>query len=348
MGELVLLLIAALPNDAAQAISLHEVQTAAKLAKCDLTTELVKEFTELQGVVGGLYARREGLSEEISTAIYDHYKPQSMEDPAPRTLHGALVSLADRMDTLVGCFGVGLAPSGSKDPFALRRAAQGVIRILVDHNLPLRLNVLPEMAAEVYRHAKERGETARWNGDGVANAVTGFLVDRLRYYLRDVRGFAYDEVNAVLEAGAASEPVPVLLDRVVALSQIRPTENFEPLAASFKRIKNIIQKAQGFEAGQVDVGLLEPGPEAQLHRRYMTVSTEVAEHKSAGNYLPALQAIASLRPDVDLFFDKVLVMVQVPSVRQNRLSLLQKLLTEFSTIADFSEIVVSEKSEPRL
>ncbi|MBI2817503.1 MAG: glycine--tRNA ligase subunit beta [Acidobacteria bacterium] len=346
MAELTALLVSELPSDVAQTVSLPEVQKAAKLAKCDLTTELVKEFTELQGVIGGLYAEREGLPKEIATAIYDQYKPQSMDDPSPRTLQGALVSLADRMDTLVGCFGVGLAPSGSKDPFALRRAAQGVIRILLDHRLPLTIASLLRRTEEVYSSHQPEGHTD-WDA---LNRLPEFLIDRLRYYARDVRGFAYDEVNAVLEAGAQRESVPVLLNTIAAVSRIRPTENFEPLAVAFKRIKNILQQArktQAFEPEELDTDLFEPGPEAQLHQRYMDVSAEVARHKAAGNYVAALEAIASLRPDVDLFFDKILVMAPDAKVRQNRLSLLQKLLSEFSTIADFSEIVVSDKTEPR-
>ena len=351
MVELAAILVHDLPQEIKQSLLLPEIKQAARLSKCDLTAELVKEFTELQGVVGGLYAKRESMVEEIAVAVYDHYKPQSMEDASPRTLEGAIVSLADRMDTLVGCFGVGLAPSGSKDPFALRRAAQGVIRILTDHRLPLHLNTLAERAAEIYRSAQAKGQAPKWKSDGVAKAASDFLIDRLRYYLRDVRGFAYDEVNAVLAAGAGREYVSTLLGSVEAVARIRPTENFEPLAASFKRIKNILQQAQrttGFAEGDINPALFEAGPETRLHERYNEVRAEVARHKEAGNDLAALEAIASLRPDVDLFFDKVLVMAPQPEVRQNRLSLLGKLLSEFSTIADFSEIVVSEDKKEKV
>ncbi len=348
MTELAAILVHDLPQEIKQMISLSETKLGSRLAKCDLTTQLVKEFTELQGVVGGLSATREGLSKETSTAIYDHYKPQSMEDGPPRTLEGAIVSLSDRMDTLVGCFGVGLAPSGSKDPFALRRAAQGVIRILADHRLPLTLGGLTERAVEVYHKAQARGQVAKWKPEGVGKAVADFLIDRLRYYLRDVRGFAYDEVNAVIAAGGERDYIGNLLDAVEAVSRMRPTENFEPLAAAFKRIKNILaqaQKSQGFTGDDVNPALFEPGPESQLHQAYSEIRTEVARHKDAGNYRAAMEAIASLRPAVDLFFDKVLVNAKDEAVRQNRLSLLSKLLTEFSTIADFSEIVVSEAAK---
>ena len=316
---------------------------AARLAKCDLTTDLVKEFTELQGVVGGLYARRDGLSEEVATAIYDHYKPQSMEDTLPRTIAGDIVSLADRMDTLVGCFGVGLAPSGSKDPFGLRRAAQGVIRILAEKNLRLTLDGLIGAGCEVYEVTQRMGEVPSWNDQTARQQLAEFLEDRLRYYLREVRGFAYDEVNAVLAAGRNN--VVEVLERVEAVSRIRPTQNFEPLAAAFKRMKNILQQAReahGFNGGKPNSQLLEPGPEANLYKEYEEVFQQAAREKDKGNYFAALEAIASLRPHVDLFFDKILVMDKNADIRNNRLSLLSTLLNEFSTIADFSEIVVRE------
>lgn len=330
-----------------------EIVEAARLAKCDLTTDLVKEFTELQGVVGGLYAEREGLSKETATAIYDHYKPQSMEDSLPRTLAGDVVSLADRMDTLVGCFGVGLAPSGSKDPVGLRRAAQGVIRILAEKKLPLTLDGLVGAGCTAYEEAKEKGLVPSWNGQAARQQLTEFLEDRLRYYLREVRGFAHDEVNAVLAAGGSQTrgknyEVVDILKRLEAVARIRPTENFEPLAAAFKRIKNILQQARqdyGFTGGKLNPGLLEPGPEKQLYEKHQDIFQQVAREKDKGNFFAALEAIASLRPDVDLFFDKVLVMSPQEDIRHNRLNLLRSLLDEFSTIADFSEIVPKESGK---
>ena len=289
---------------------------AATLAKTDLTTEMVKEFTELQGVVGGLYARAQGEPEEVALAIYDHYKPLSMEDSIPRTKAGQIVSLADKVDTLRGCFGIGLVPSGSRDPFALRRAAQGVVKILVEgrHSIPL---------------AKLAGGDAQ---------LREFLLDRIRYYFREIRGFQYDEVNAVLAAGC--EDLVDVERRLAAIQAVRPTENFEPLAASFKRIQNILKQAGFTGGGALDGSLLEAGPEAGLHDEFQRVKAAVA---SPGDYRGALEAIASLRPKVDLFFDKVLVNAPDEAIRQNRLALLHSLLTEFSAIADFSEIV----TEPR-
>jgi glycyl-tRNA synthetase beta chain len=285
-------------------------ERAAELAKTDLTTDMVKEFTDLQGVIGGLYARAQGEPAEVSEAIYDHYRPQSMEDSIPRAATGQLVALADKLDTLRACFRAGMAPTGSKDPFALRRAAQGVIRILVEGARDWELAPLAAGSPELEE----------------------FLLDRLRYYFREIRGFAYDEVNAVLAAGAAA-PANVLA-RLEALRAVRPTRDFEPLAASFKRIRNILEQAK-FDGGTVDGALLHEEAEKNLWRA-------VGEMKLEGlDYRAQLLAIASLRPAVDLFFDKVLVNAPDAEVRRNRLAMLHYLRSQFSRIADFSEIVTS-------
>jgi glycyl-tRNA synthetase beta chain len=286
---------------------------AARLAKCDLTTELVKEFTELQGVVGGLYARAQGEPEEVWQAIYDHYKPESMEDSIPRNTAGRLLSVADKLDTLRGCFRVGLIPTGSRDPFALRRAAQGVVKVLVEGRLRLPLRRLLEGNA----------------------ALEEFVLDRVRYYFKDIRGFRYDEVNAILASGW--DDLVDAESRLQAIQAVRPTENFEPLAASFKRIQNILRQAQFSGGGEISRQLLEPGPEDDLYREFERVRQAAATQE----YRPALETIASIRPKVDLFFDKVLVNAPDERIRQNRLTLLHTLLAEFSTIADFSEIVTN-------
>jgi glycyl-tRNA synthetase beta chain len=287
---------------------------AAELCKADLTTELVKEFTELQGVVGGLYAREQGEAEQVWTAIYDHYKPVSMEDSIPRNNAGQLVSIADKLDTLRGCFGIGLIPTGSKDPFALRRAAQGIVKILVEGKLRLPIRKLLNNDAK----------------------LEDFLLDRIRYYFKDIRGFKYDEVNAILASGW--DDLVDVEERLIAIQAVRPTQDFEPLAASFKRIQNILKQAQFTgNGGSIDASLLEPGPETDLYHEFQKVRGALANLP----YRPALESIASLRPKVDLFFDKVLVNAPDPKIRQNRLTLLHTLLAEFSTIADFSEIVTN-------
>jgi glycyl-tRNA synthetase beta chain len=292
----------------------HAAIRAAQLSKCDLTTELVKEFTELQGVVGGLYAREQGEPEEVWQAIYDHYKPVSMEDSIPRNPAGELVALADKLDTLRGCFSIGMIPTGSRDPFALRRAAQGVVKILVEGELRLPVRKLL----------------------GVDAKLEEFVLDRVRYYFKEIRGFKYDEVNAVLASGW--DDLVDVEERLKAIQAVRPTEDFEPLAASFKRIQNILKQAQFSGGGsQIDAALLEPGPESDLYKAFQDVRGIVADQ----SYRPALESIGSLRPKVDLFFDKVLVNAPDAKIRQNRLALLHTLLAEFSTIADFSEIVTN-------
>ncbi|HOL71099.1 MAG TPA: glycine--tRNA ligase subunit beta [Bryobacteraceae bacterium] len=293
------------------------VERAALLSKCDLTTEMVKELTELQGVMGGLYARAQGEPEEIWRAIYEQYKPVGMEDSIPSTATGRILALADKVDTLVGCFRVGLIPSGSKDPFALRRAAQGVVKILVEGKLSLPLSKLI----------------------GKDQALMEFFLDRVRYYFREVRGFRYDEVNAVLAAGC--EDLTDVESRLEAIQAVRPTENFEPLAASFKRIKNILKQAEFAGGGVPDATLLEQGPEADLYSAFQALRSRVKRLRKKREYRTALEAIASLRPQVDSFFDRVLVNAPEPDIRLNRLTLLHNLLSEFSAIADFSEIVTT-------
>ena len=288
-----------------------DTQRAALLAKCDLTTDMVKEFTDLQGIVGGLYARAQGENEAVGSAIYDHYKPLSMEDSVPSTGNGLLLALADKLDTLRGCFNVGLIPSGSKDPFALRRAAQGVVKILVEGKLDYPLDKL------------------------VQGELRAFLLERIQHYFREVRGFKYDEVNAVLASGCGT--LPDVEARLTALAAVRPTDNFEPLAASFKRTRNILKQAGFQPSGLLNSSLLENGPEADLHAAFEAVR---AKTKSAG-HRQALELAATLRPKLDLFFDKVMVNAPDERIRTNRLTLLHELLTEFSTIADFSEIVTS-------
>lgn len=287
-------------------------QRAALLAKCDLTAEMVKEFTELQGIVGGLYAKAQGEPEPVWRAIYEQYKPLSMEDSVPATLPGKVLALADKLDTLTGCFAIGLIPSGSKDPFALRRAAQGVVKIIVEG----RLNV-PIFS---FIDSKELEE---------------FLLDRVRHYFREVRGYPYDEVSAVLAAG--HQDLVDVDSRLEALSKVRSSPDFEPLAAAFKRMRNILRQAGVESAGDINESLLEPGPEKALYDNFVSIKGKL----DRSDYAKSLETIASIRPSVDLFFDKVLVNAPDAAVRTNRLSLLHHLLTEFSAIADFSEIVTT-------
>jgi glycyl-tRNA synthetase beta chain len=326
------------------------IHKAACLAKTDLTTELVKEFTELQGIVGGLYARvqvlDEGLSEDarqcISTAIYDHYKPESMDDSAPRTVEGAVLSIADKADSIAGMFALGLVPSGSKDPFGLRRQANGIVKTVAERKLPLSLTALMEDAKVRYRGSEAEKKFARdFKFD---DAVRGFFRERLEFYLRDVRGFAYDVVNAVLAADA--DDVVDALARAEAVSKVRMSSDFNAISTSFKRTKNILRQAS--EAGrevavQVNAALLQEEAEKDLATQVPEAAKKVEALRADRNYEKALLEIGKLRPALDHFFDKVMVMVEDAKVRANRLALLQTLLKEFSTIADFSEIVTEGK-----
>src|SRR5437868_1083143 len=324
-------------------ISKETADKAALLAKTDLTTELVKEFTELQGIVGGLYAKAQSHPEGVSDAIYDHYRPESTEDPVPRSLEGAIVSLADKADSIAGMFALGLQPSGSKDPFALRRQANGIVRILAEHNLSLSLEQIFSVALEQYRVATELQGKLR-DLKETYTAIAQFLRERLEFYLRDVRRFAYDVVNAVLSADA--NYVVDAIHRAEAVSAVRLTDDFIAISTAFKRIKNILRQAR--EGGKKwpdefkTDHLLEPAEQA-LGARVTETRDKVLSLRKGRHYQETLNHIAQLRPVVDTFFDRVMVMAEDDKLRSNRLALLATMQRSFSEIADFSEIV-TEKS----
>ena len=297
---------------------------AAELAKTDLTTELVKEFTELQGVIGGLYARAQGLGDTVAQAIFDQYKPASTEDAIPITVEGQLLGLADRIQTISAMFGIGAAPTGSKDPFALRRAANAIVKILAESELPLTLAhvVLSAPGAEIV----------------VRDQVAAFLHERLSFYLKDVRGFAYDVVSAVLTADA--DDVRDAIARAEALTAVRGSEDFAAVSAAFKRIKNILRQAEekNFEIVPPKDLKLAPGAEELLNAGSV-LEPKVEELRRVGAYREALALIATLRPTVDAFFDKVMILDSDPGLRGGNLALIREVLRNFSRIADFSEIV---------
>jgi len=312
---------------------------AAELAKCDLVTDMVREFTELQGVVGGLYALAQGEPEEIAWAIYDQYKPLGLDDPLPRNLIGCAVALADKLDSLAACFAVGAIPTGSSDPFALRRAALGIVKIILEKKLPLSLSAAISAAARSLREHAPRIEAS----ETVQRQVLEFLLERARYILKERRGFAYDEINAAFKAGA--DDLGDAVERVAAVKAIRHTKDFAPLAASFKRIRNILEKSAGKgdkTQEAVNVSLLKEAGELQLHTIAKQIGEGATRLKKERKYKKALEKISELRPAVDFFFDKVLVMVEDEAIRRNRIALLGTLLKEFSTIADFSELGAEE------
>ena len=316
-----------------------DADRAAELAKCDLATEMVREFPELQGIVGGLYAKAQGEPDSVADAVYDHYRPSGLDDPIPRNLTGSAVALADKFDSIVGCFSVGVVPTGSSDPYALRRAALGIVKIILERRVPVSLALTIGAAAKaLLAHPPKRAVTTQQEMQ-----VLEFILDRARFVLREVSGYAYDEVNAVLRAG--SDDLVDVEKRLRALKAIRKSRNFEPLAVSFKRIRKILEKANVAveELQHVNKDLFEKGVERELHAAVRKAAGKVGEDKRAGRYQEALEEIAGLRKIVDQFFVDVMVMAEDEAVRKNRLALLAELLREFTTIADFSELGGEEK-----
>jgi glycyl-tRNA synthetase beta chain len=323
--------------------------TAAELAKTDLTTELVKEFTELQGIIGGLYARAQDLGEIVAQAIYDQYTPASTDDAIPKTVEGQLLGLADRIQTITAMFGIGLEPTGSKDPFALRRAANAIVKILAESELPLTVNDVITAGAETYDELGRKdklnlnvpgGAAVGFNPPPGYEPVRHFMAERLSFYLKDVRGFAYDVVNAVLAAGA--DDVRDAIARAEALTQVRGSEDFAAISAAFKRIKNILRQAEekGF-AIEAASDVVLSAEARQLADAAALLVPEVAALRKLRFYGQALESIATLRPVVDAFFDKVMVLDPDPAIRGAHLALIDEVLRGFSGIADFSEIVTA-------
>jgi glycyl-tRNA synthetase beta chain len=326
------------------------IHKGACLAKTDLTTELVKEFTELQGIVGGLYARVQELDATlpeatrfaVAEAIYDHYKPESTDDDVPRSLEGAILSIGDKADTIAGMFALGMVPSGSKDPFGLRRQANGIVKVIAEKKLPIRIGELMRDAHTGYQ--KSEAENKFVDDQTYDDSVKMFFRERLEFYLRDVCGYAYDVVKAVLAADA--DDVVDALARAEAVKRVLHMPEFQAIGAACKRIRNILRQAEEkgiAPADQIEARRGSSEEEKNLVRYLEQSGPEVEQHRAKNEYLQALQLLSTAREPVDRFFDKVMVMVEDQAVRANRLALLRTLLREFSTIADFSEIVTEGK-----
>jgi glycyl-tRNA synthetase beta chain len=307
---------------------------AAHLLKADLATEMVKEFTSLQGVVGGLYARQEGYPEEVWQAIYDQYLPAGADDPVPRGRVGKVTALADRMDTLVGMFGLGLVPSGSRDPFGLRRAAQAAVRIAFEGELPFDLDLVAVKAARLY------GDRLPTNGEEILPALRPFLDDRVRYVLGSA-GYAHDEIEAALAVGA--QDLPNLGARVAALHRVREEKEFLSLVLSAKRIVNIVRDAPEHA---LDEPLLVEPAEKDLHAAWRAAKEEVEEAAAAGDYERCLRRTSELAAPLDRFFVEVLVMAEDEALRRNRIALLQAIHRVISRTARLTEVVV-DRAEHR-
>ncbi len=327
------------------------IHKAAALAKTDLTTELVKEFTELQGIVGGLYARVQELDASlpeatrlaIADAIYGHYKPESTEDDVPRSIEGAVLSVGDKADTIAGMFALGLVPSGSKDPFALRRQANAIVKVIDKYKLPLRLSDLMRDARAGYQGSE--AEKKFVDPAKFAESVRAFFRERLEFYLKDVLGYDYDVVRAVLAADA--DDVVDVLARAEAVKRVMHMPEFLAIGAACKRMRNILKQAE--EKGIHPAPRFEDLPDSATEEKNLAAFVEthgrrMEENRKKREFGDALMLLATVRERVNAFFDKVMVMVADEKVRANRLALLQTLLKEFSTIADFSEIVTEGKA----
>ena len=327
------------------------IHKAVCLAKTDLTTELVKEFTELQGIVGGLYARAQQLDESlpeatrfaIADAIYDHYKPESTDDDVPRSTEGALLSIGDKADTIAGMFALGLVPSGSKDPFALRRQANAIVKVIAEKKLPLRLNDLMRDARSGYQRSEAEKKFVA--DEKYSESIAIFFRERLEFYLKDVCGYAYDVVKAVL--GADAEDVVDAVQRAEAVKQVLHMPEFQAIGAACKRMRNILKQAEekGIAPAAKFEYLSDSAHEEKNLAAYVDANgSRVEALRKKKEYGEALMLLSTAREPVDAFFDKVMVMVEDAKIRANRLALLRTLLKEFSTIADFSEIVTEGKA----
>jgi glycyl-tRNA synthetase beta chain len=302
----------------------QQAELAARLAKTDLLTDMVGEFPELQGIMGGYYARHDGLSAEMAEAIEDHYKPRFAGDQLPRNTVGVVVALADKLETLVGMFGIGNLPSGDKDPFALRRHALGVMRMLTEKALPLPLQALLQAAVPPF-------------GDKITDpstALADFIYDRLAGSLRE-QGYSAQEVDAVL--ALKPQRFADVAQRLEAVRAFAALPESQALAAANKRISNILKKAGEVDA-HVNPALLKEDAEKALHAAMLKLAPESQAQFEAGDYTASLKTLAALRGPVDAFFDDVMVNAEELDLRLNRQGLLQSLHVAMNRVADLSRL----------
>ncbi len=303
----------------------RDADLAAMLAKADLLTDMVGEFPELQGTMGRYYALHDGLPEPVAFAIEDHYRPRFAGDALPRNDIGTVVALADKLETLVGLFGIGQLPTGDKDPFALRRHALGVIRMLIEKKLPVSLDNLLQKSASVFGSLEA----------GAHEALVAFLYDRLANALRE-QGYSAQEVEAVLSL--APQRLSDVPTRLAAVRAFAALPEAPALAAANKRVGNILKKAEGAVQAQVDAALLCEPAEAALAEALATVAPLADAAFKAGDYTASLQALAALKAPVDAFFDGVMVNAEDAALRANRLGLLAMLHGAMNRVADLSKL----------
>ena len=304
-------------------------ERAALLAKCDLVTHMVAEFPELQGIMGYYYASHDGEADEVARAINEQYLPRFSGDALPDTLTGSILAVAEKLDTMTGMFAIGQPPSGSKDPFALRRSALGILRILVEKNLDLDLNDAINSSLALYQ---QQGLKI---ADDTASQVFSFLLDRFRAWYQ-AEGVSSEVFQAVylLQPGS---PMDFAM-RIEAVKRFVNLPESEALAAANKRVSNILQKADAFEQSAVVTSLFEEEAEKALWHRICEVREQTSALFENRNYTAAMESLAVLRPEVDSFFDNVMVMADNEEVRQNRLSMLSELRSLFLRGADISSL----------
>jgi glycyl-tRNA synthetase beta chain len=312
-------------TDTGEADLITQVNRAARLSKADLVSQVVGEFPKLQGVMGRVYADVSGEPPMVAAAIEEHYRPVYSGAPLPESLVGAILSIADKIDSICGCFSAGLIPTGASDPYALRRQGIGIIQIM-------KANWFSFSLRELIGHSM-----AQFGGenDDVNDNILGFLRNRIAHLLAE-DGYAKDTIAAVLSA--QSENVPQIWSRVAALENLKAKPDFEPLAVAFKRVVNILKKAQDFKTEDVDQKMFQQESEAALLAAYETIKKKVEGHLNEDRFDQALVEIASLREPTDAFFDGVMVMADDPAVRRNRLALLGHIADLFSGFADFSKL----------
>jgi glycyl-tRNA synthetase beta chain len=305
------------------------VDRAALLAKADLESLMVGEFSELQGIMGREYALLAGEKPEIAHAIYEHYLPIIAGGDLPQTDEGAIVAIADKIDTIVGFFAVGIPPTGTADPYALRRQALGIINIILSRRYPLSLNFLvDESLASLKDVLKKPAEEVRKD-------VLDFFRGRLQNQLI-AQGYAYDTVDAVLSTDI--DNLVSVIEKIQALTAFRQNPEFELISVAFKRVDNILKD---FREAQVDVNLLSDDAEIKLFSALENIKMRVEKGIAEKDFNAALNKLAALRPPVYAFFDHVMVMDKDEKIRFNRLSLLSEIAALFHKIADFSKIVTA-------
>jgi glycyl-tRNA synthetase beta chain len=304
------------------------VARAAQLCKADLVSQVVFEFPNLQGIMGRTYAAAAGEHPDVAAAIEEHYRPTYSGGPLPQTRVGALLAIADKLDTLCGCFSVGLIPTGASDPYALRRQVIGILQIILARKFTFSLRKAIDLSLQHFTPPDPQA---------THEAVYAFIQQRMAHLLAE-EGYAKDVVAAIISVSA--DHVPNVWQRVAALQQLKGLPDFEPLAVAFKRAVNILRKTNEAIPQSPDASLFADPSEGNLYAAYQSVKEQVEQLLAAGNPDAALRLIAGLREPVDRFFEDVMVMAEDDALRRNRLALLQAIASLFESVADFSKISV--------